>query len=137
MGTPLKRDMDFIRSLLLDIERGHRAFNTLGDDVADTLGIDPAETIPAEEAERLAYHLGLLEDAGFVEFYKNMGGIWSAKRITWNGHEFLDTVRDTEVWERAKAGAEKAGNASVSFLWELAKAYGKHVASERLGIVLT
>lgn len=136
MGTPLERDMDFIRSLLLDIEGGRRVFETLGDDVADALGIDPVETMPAEQAERLAYHLGLLEDAGFVEFHKNMGGAWRVKRLTWNGHEFLDTIRDAEVWKRTKAGAEKAGNASVSFLWELAKAYGKHLASERLGITL-
>lgn len=65
-----------------------------------------------------------------------MGGASRVKRLTWNGHEFLDTIRDAEVWKRTKAGAEKAGNASVSFLWELAKAYGKNLASERLGITL-
>jgi hypothetical protein len=29
-----------------------------------------------------------------------------------------------------------AGNAGLGFMWELAKAYGKHVAKERLGIEL-
>lgn len=135
MGRPLKRDMDFIRTLLLDIEDGRRVFDTIGDDVAAALGVDPAEALPADEADRLDYHLGLLDDAGFVEFHRTGGG-WLVDRITWNGHEFLDTIRDPEVWKRTKAGMAKAGNASVSFVWELAKAYGKHVASERLGIEL-
>jgi hypothetical protein len=35
------------------------------------------------------------------------------KRLTWNGHEFLDAVRDDEVWRRTKEGARKAGNAGT------------------------
>ena len=34
-------------------------------------------------------------------------------RLTFNGHEFLDTVRDGEIWKLAKEGATKAGVASV------------------------
>lgn len=135
MGRPLKRDMDFIRALLLDIEGGRRVFETIGDDVAAALGVDLAESLSADEADRLDYHLGLLDDAEFVEFRRTGGG-WLVDRITWNGHEFLDTIRDPEVWKRTKAGMTKAGNASFSLVWELAKAYGKHVASERLGIAL-
>lgn len=135
MGRQLKRDMDFIRSLLLDIENGRRMFETISDDVAAALCVDTAEALPADEADRLNYHLGLLDDAEFVEFRRTGGG-WLVDRITWNGHEFLDTIRDPEVWKRTKAGMAKASNASVSFVWELAKTYGKHVASERLGITL-
>jgi hypothetical protein len=39
----------------------------------------------------------LLRDAEFVEFYRGGGGDWQVERITWNGHEFLDTVRDGEM----------------------------------------
>nr|WP_240997928.1 DUF2513 domain-containing protein [Pseudomonas viridiflava] len=36
---------------------------------------------------------------------------WRPKRLTIRGHEFLDTIRDREVWRltKAGAGAEKAG----------------------------
>jgi hypothetical protein len=52
------------------------------------------------------------------------------------GHEFLDLVRNPEVWRRTKAGATKAGGTGVEFLWELAKAYGRQVLKERTGIDL-
>ena len=58
------------------------------------------------------------------------------KRLTYQGHEFLDTIRDGEVWRRTKAGAEKIGGASIGFIWELAKAYGKQLVTERLGFSL-
>lgn len=77
MGTPLERDMDFIRSLLLDIEGGRRVFETLGDDVADALGIDPVETMPAEQAERLAYNLGLWKTRGLLNFTRT----WAVLRV--------------------------------------------------------
>ena len=51
-------------------------------------------------------------------------------------NEFLDTVRDGEVWRRTKAGAEKAGVAGLAVLLELGKAYGKEVLKEKLGIEL-
>ena len=56
--------------------------------------------------------------------------------LTWNGNEFLEAVRDPEVWRRTKEGAQRAGSASVEFIWEMAKAYGKHVIKERLGLDL-
>lgn len=56
--------------------------------------------------------------------------------MTWNGHEFLDAVRDPEIWQKTKDGASKVGSASIEFLWEMAKAYAKHLAKERLGMIL-
>ena len=60
---------------------------------------------------------------------------WKPKRLTYRGHEFLDTIRDEEVWRRTKAGVTKMGGASIELLWEIGKAYGKQVAQEKLGIV--
>ena len=54
--------------------------------------------------------------------------------LTWQGHEFLNSIRDPEVWSKTKEGAKKVGNFSIQFIGEIAKAYAKHVAKERLGI---
>lgn len=62
---------------------------------------------------------------------------WLRLQLTWQGHEFLETVRDPEVWARTKEGAQKAGNFGLQFVVEIAKAYGKHVVKERLGIDLS
>ncbi|WP_317848732.1 hypothetical protein [Pseudomonas sp. GL-B-16] len=40
------------------------------------------------------------------------------------------------MWRRTKVGTKKAGVASIGFLLELGKAYGKQVLKERLEIEL-
>lgn len=50
------------------------------------------------------------------------GPDWLDLQLTWHGHEFLDTLRDPTVWERAKGVAEKAGGASLQVLLEVGKA---------------
>ncbi|ROT95376.1 DUF2513 domain-containing protein [Altererythrobacter sp. FM1] len=136
MGAPFVRDMDLIRSLLLEIEDGKRVFETISDVDVEALGLDPGEGIPAAESARLEYHLELLADAGFIEVNRLNGGVWRIKTLTWAGQEFLGSIRDGKVWKQAKAGAAKVGNNSITFVWELAKAYGKQLAVEKLGITL-
>lgn len=40
--------------------------------------------------------------------------------ITWNGHQFLNTIRPKTVWEATKSGASKLGIMSMSALSTLA-----------------
>ena len=56
------------------------------------------------------------------------------RRLSWRGHEFLDTVRNPEIWRETKIGIAKIGGASAEFVWEIAKGYVKHLAKEKLGI---
>ena len=42
--------------------------------------------------------------------------------LTWQGHEFLDTVRDPEIWRKTKERAGSVASVGVSFIWEIAKA---------------
>ena len=92
------------------------------------------------DPQLVSYHVQLLAEAGFVDAQNltNMSRYeWQPKRLTFAGHEFLDTVRDAEVWRRTKEGAAKAGGAGVQLLWEIGKAYAKQVAKERLGLDLS
>lgn len=135
MGSLLVRDMDLIRQLLLDAEDGKRGYTIVSETDARLLGIDDSIAMSDTGAAKLEYHLDLLADAGFIRLQR-AGIMWQVETITWKGQEFLASVRNSEVWTKAKAGAITAGNQSVAFIWELAKAYGKHLASERLGIKL-
>lgn len=124
----MRLDKDLVREILLAIEAS--------DDLPiGWINLD----LTGHSSDVVSYHVMLLAEAGLIEA-KNlttMGSFeWQPARLTCRGHEFLETVRDGEVWRRTKAGAEKAGGAGIAFLWELAKAYGKQVASERLGITL-
>lgn len=126
----MKLDKDLVREILLAIE------------ASDT---SPHETISLViepwSRKEISYHVILLHEAGLIKandvsFLADDFFVWEPQRLTYQGHEFLDTVRDGEVWRRTKAGAEKAGVAGLGVLLELGKAYGKEVLKEKLGIVL-
>lgn len=38
------------------------------------------------------------------------------ENITWNGHQFLNTIRPTNIWEATKQGASKLGLMSMNAL---------------------
>lgn len=124
----MKLDKDMVRDILLAVEASELVplqWTTLD--------------LPGRTLQETSYHVMLLDEAGLIEG-QDLTTLstyeWQPKRLTYQGHEFLDTIRDGEVWRRTKTGAEKAGGAGIGFLWELAKAYGKQVASERLGMAL-
>ena len=49
--------------------------------------------------------------------------------LTWNGHEFLDTVRGKTVWEATKEKALKLGGMSIKTLGVLALEITKAIAT--------
>lgn len=58
------------------------------------------------------------------------------RRLSWTGHEFLDSVRSPEVWARTKAGALAAGGFTVQLLADLAKGFIKKQIEDRTGVKL-
>ncbi|MFH1339683.1 MAG: DUF2513 domain-containing protein [Pseudomonadota bacterium] len=126
----MKRDMDYVRNLLVKIEAAPTAIENSSE------LLDPAAT--EQEVEKLSYHLGMLIDqvpfVSGISIGDDDGEAWVDLKLTWHGHEFLEKVRDPEVWSRTMAGAKKAGNFGLEFVGDLAKAYAKHIAKERLGI---
>ena len=128
-----KRDMDYIRTLMLEIEEGKTDFDTLTLEVAVALGMEKNDYLSKSDAAELELHLELLEDAGWVEFYKLNDG-WRVKKLTSKGHDFLDSVRDPKIWQRTKSGAEAAGGFTVELLSELAKGFVKHQIKQKTGL---
>ncbi len=112
----MKRDMDYIRELLFEIEAAP----------ADELW-SREEVNPTPEMPRLSQHLKLLVDATFIEgrheVYLGGGELWYDVRLTWKGNEFLDTIRSDAVWKKTKERLAKAGGtASVQVISEVAGA---------------
>ena len=127
----MKRDMDLARTLLLRVEKD-ATFN----------GNDYYIQHPSELAlekwsdEQVSYHLHLLIEAKLLDGSADLGGGFSILKLTWQGHEFLDTIREPEVWKKTSEGAKKVGGVGMDLLVELAKAYGKQFIKERLGVDL-
>jgi len=58
------------------------------------------------------------------------------RRLSWHGHDFLDSVRSPEVWKKTKKGAEAAGGFTVDLLKDLAKGFVKKQIEEYTGVKL-
>lgn len=71
--------------------------------------------------EDIRYTVYNLKEIRFIDGRINDGGshkmmFCEIENITWNGHQFLNTIRPTSVWEATKSGASKLGIMSVSAL---------------------
>jgi Hypothetical protein (DUF2513) len=113
----MQRDMDLARQLLLHIE---------SDDQYNGSGygpVDPEELNKKQPSEIVLYHMKLLADAGFVDVVDWLAdGRPMIRGLTWKGHEFLDTVRDPQIWDKTKRAAKKAGGSTLELLADIAKA---------------
>ena len=90
-GEPLRRDMDLIRELLLELEAGGGARDfTRWSDAA------------------LRGHLALMVRGGLLDGHATEATV-EVRGITWAGHEFLGAVRADAVWRRVLAKLAEAG----------------------------
>jgi len=95
----MKRDFDLIRALLLEVER---------DSGADLSGFTE---------DQVKYHKALLVEAGLAEgvvksssrSHTEIPDAVFIRKLTWDGHEFLDQARQVTVWKRAKEHLAKQG----------------------------
>jgi Hypothetical protein (DUF2513) len=63
-----------------------------------------ADFLPKDAPDEGAKKLDILVTALPAHMY---GKNWVDLNLTWQGHEFLETVRDPDVWERTKEGASR------------------------------
>lgn len=104
----MKRDARLVRRILLAIEE------------AD--GTVRAEEIADEDfsEEEVAYHLKIMGEKGIVRatrWLNNHKHIWTADRLTWEGADLLDAIRDGDRFEEAVARLEEEiGSAPFSLI---------------------
>lgn len=157
----MQRDMEMIRALLLDIEENQNIHGGF-------LLSDGDFGVGDDEVSKVQYHLRLLLDAKYIEgkdnlsmeslfaaprensvvglenAYMEKNGLTPPKvivtRMTWEGHDFLDTVRDSKVWEKTKEAVKGVGGVSIDTIKdvakELAKGLIKHQVKKHTGVEL-
>lgn len=114
----MKRDDDFIRELLFEIEASE-----------DSYLIAVRIVSPSAEDLKRYMHAKWLSDAGL--FVEESDGVF---RITNQGHDYLAAIRDDGIWRKAKAAASSAGGVSLGVMKDIAIAYVKQELSVRLGL---
>ena len=89
----MKRDMDLIRTILIEVEKlpPEPGFHNV--------------SVPGYTEEEITYHVELAHEAGLIEAVglTSLDGVcWKPRRLTYQGHQFLDAARSDTVWEKAK-----------------------------------
>ena len=115
----MKRDMDLVRLVLIQVEEG-----------------EAPEEMSRYSEEQILYHCGLTIEAGLVEgevVHGHNGQIVGAAmiKLTWAGHDFLDAARSESIWSKAK---EKILSAGGGWTLELLKALLLQEAKQSLGL---
>jgi hypothetical protein len=97
----MKRDMDLIREILLAVEASPDQMTA---SLPDFEGYTDSE---------INYHLVLLHEAGLIiALIHESDDQYFAEpvRLTWEGHEFLEAIKDKSKWnETKKIVLEKSG----------------------------
>lgn len=116
----MKRDMDLIRELMLRLEALPVTPGGLVHVVPDSREVQ----IEGYDPDQIGYHLLLINSAGFITRSTKpaRSGIYFC-RLSWAGHDFLDSVRSPDVWDRTKQAASAAGGFTVDLLVLAAKTY--------------
>jgi DNA-binding PadR family transcriptional regulator len=109
----MQRSMDLVRELLLEIDREPQ--------------LDGRRWLPGENIcvagysqEEIYYHLNMLIEAGYITGKIGMDAPVISK-LTWQGHELLDDIRDPDIWDKTKEKAKMVSGIGVALMWELAK----------------
>ena len=104
----MKRDMDLVRILLIEMEKTPSYLS------------NPNLDIPGYSQEEVHFHLMLLEEAGLIKARDMSAGndiYWIPERLTWQGYEFLEASKNNDVWNKTKEIMAKSGG----FVFEIAK----------------
>ncbi|WP_172299109.1 DUF2513 domain-containing protein [Pseudoruegeria sp. HB172150] len=118
----MKRNMDLVREILLEVE---------AKDDGKAKQYDFKQLGPEK-----AHHVNLLIQAGLLNW---VGAVRSQERkkvhLTWEGHDFLDSVRDVGIWEKTKETvAETGGSAAIEIIKAVAIGFAKKKIEQHTGI---
>ena len=106
----MKLNHDCIREVMLYLEENL--------DIGDTIDVDEIELAEYNKND-VTYSVAKLYEAGYISgkitnsFTHSYSGFVSG--ITWEGHKFLDTIRDNKVWSMTKNVLSKVSSASITF----------------------
>jgi Hypothetical protein (DUF2513) len=126
--SEMKRDMDVLRQILFEVE----SWNDLG---PKTVAIDGVEDIQLNRGVEMLYDAEYLEGIASSSYQRQYKRI-AVRDLSMKGHDFLDSIRDPDVWNKTKKGAETAGVFTLELLRDLAKGFAKKQIEEKTGIKL-
>ena len=119
----MKLNYDCVRSVLLTVEKSKT--------IDEELNINPVtvetifEQLPKYEDSEILYTIEKLKEAGYInavlQFAAEHFINGAVSSITYSGHEYLDNIREPEVWRKVKAMLKNAGATTLPLISQAAK----------------
>lgn len=120
----MKRNWDTIREILLDTEN-----------------LEPNQTLSLsnyseDRAFEISYHVKLLTEAGILDgsISETLGPSvknFFVRSITWQGHEFLDSIREKSTWQKTKDTISSKGGVMT---FDVIKSVASGIVKSGLGL---
>lgn len=118
----MKRDLDLLRNIMIYLED-----NLVPSNIMQSTDIALYHT--DDEYKIMAEHIRMLLEIGYIECGKpcntRVGTIYLIKRVTSNGHDFLDALRNDTTWNHVKEKAKGLPGMTIGILLDLGKEYIK------------
>ena len=119
----MKLNYDCVRSVLLTVEKSKT--------IDEELNINPVtvetifEQLPKYEDSEILYTIEKLKEAGYINAALHFAAghfiDGTVSSITYSGHEYLDNIREPEVWRKVKAMLKNAGATTLPLISQAAK----------------
>jgi len=96
----MKRDMELIHKILIALE-----------DSNQTQGWIPLKFDGYSE-EQISYHIKILDEQGIItatDCSTSKDFMWHARSLTWDGHDYIEAIRDEAKWKKVKEWVKSTG----------------------------
>jgi hypothetical protein len=118
----VKRNLDLVREILIEVESKNDGRSLVFE--------------AGQVSKEKWHHVQLALQAGLL---REVGAVPSAQRkkvhLTWEGHDYLDAIRDEGIWAKTKAAvAETGGSATLEVIKAVAVGFVKKKISQHTGI---
>ena len=124
----MKLDHDCIRDLMLKIEDA----TTLKTPFYSSEGLN------GYSSDEVVYTIERLIEADYLNAteIKTIGSIpqYIVKSITWEGHKFLDNIRDHGVWTKTKSVLSKFSSTSIGIVGNVASQVVTALIKSQIGL---
>jgi hypothetical protein len=121
--------MELIRKILFAIEEKY----------IDTSLNSNEIQIDGYNMKTIGYHCAILHEAGLISDYKgryadNELAFFGVGRLTWDGHELLDKIKNDTVWSQTKETITKKG---IPFVLDAVKEVATAITSAMIKSAIT
>lgn len=104
---------DCVRDVMLDIENNLNLHET-------TTSTDIQKRLKKYSLDDIYYTCQKLKEAGYLKVDFFIDGSCCIESMTYNGHQFLDNIRDDRIWKEVKSKISKLASASLPIIHQVA-----------------